>query len=145
MYETMEGRISNTALRNLCIENDWFTAGDAEQYKKLFYMNDMRAPIDQIATVIWLCSDEEKHCRGDIIFELQEAGFTEQRDTRKILEEAMEKLNERLTDISNGLSVGGQYDMADEDFDRFYSRAREIKQCADVAFYIRAALEKLDD
>lgn len=60
-------------LRRICIKNDWFTCGSNRQYEKMFYMNENGASMEEIATVIWLCSDEEKHCRRDILTELQEA------------------------------------------------------------------------
>lgn len=74
------GRISNDALRRLCIKNNWFTNGTNSQYEKLFEMNNQLAPIEQIATVIWLCSDLETTCRRDIICDLNEAGFTDRDD-----------------------------------------------------------------
>ena len=45
-------------------------------------MNEQGAGIEQIATVIWLCSDRDipQNCRRDIIFALHEAGFTERQD-----------------------------------------------------------------
>ena len=48
-------------LRELCIENNWFTCGSIRQYEKLFYANENGCPIEEIATIIWLCSDE--NCR----------------------------------------------------------------------------------
>lgn len=72
----MENRISNTTLQQLCIKNNWFTCGDNEQYDALFEANKTGAPIEQIATIIWICSDMEKWCRRDVIFELNAAGFT---------------------------------------------------------------------
>lgn len=57
---------TNTNLRELCIAHDWFTGGSCEQYKKLFYANENGCPIEEIATIIWLCSDDE-HCRRDIL------------------------------------------------------------------------------
>lgn len=74
------GRISNGMLRYLCIKNQWFTEGTNSQYEKLFKMNSQLASIEQIATVIWLCSDEDTTCRRDIIFELSETGFTDRDD-----------------------------------------------------------------
>nr|DAI75762.1 MAG TPA: hypothetical protein [Caudoviricetes sp.] len=75
----MKTRLNNDELMKLCIRNNWFTCGSSRQYKKLFEMNQQGAPIEQIATVIWLCSDEEvpENCRRDIIFALHEASFTE--------------------------------------------------------------------
>ena len=57
-------------LRRLCIRKNWFTCGTVEQYEKLFYANRRGCPIEEIATIIWLCSDE-KCCRRDILEELQ--------------------------------------------------------------------------
>jgi len=59
-------------LRSLCIRKNWFTCGSNRQYEKMFHMNESLAPIEEIATVIWLCSDEEQHCRRDILEELKE-------------------------------------------------------------------------
>lgn len=62
--------ITNEKLRQLCIENDWFTYGTNYQYEKLFYANEMGCPIDEMASMIWLCSDGEKLTRDDILTEL---------------------------------------------------------------------------
>lgn len=62
---------TNTNLRDLCIRKQWFTCGSIEQYDKLFYANENGAPIQEIATIIWLCSDSETWCRRDILFELK--------------------------------------------------------------------------
>ena len=59
------------ALRQLCIKNDWFTEGSNSQYEKLFYANENGCPIEEIATIIWVCSDSEKWCRRDILAELK--------------------------------------------------------------------------
>lgn len=53
-------------LRLLCIRHDWFTCGSIEQYEKLFYANENGCPLEEIATIIWLCSDED-WCRRDIL------------------------------------------------------------------------------
>lgn len=54
-------------LRSLCIRKNWFTCGSNSQYDKLFFANEMGCPIEEIATIIWLCSDEEQWCRRDIL------------------------------------------------------------------------------
>ncbi len=53
-------------LRTLCIEHNWFTCGSCEQYEKLFYANEHGCTIEEIATIIWLCSDDN-WCRRDIL------------------------------------------------------------------------------
>lgn len=55
----------------LCNEYQWFTGGSNDQYEKLFIMINEKAPIEEVATVIWLCSDD-KWCRRDIISVLNE-------------------------------------------------------------------------
>ena len=58
-------------LRSLCIRNNWFTEGSNEQYNKLFRANEELAPIEEIATIIWICSTEEQCSRRDILEELK--------------------------------------------------------------------------
>ena len=45
-------------LRQLCIKNDWFTCGSNRQYEKLFIANEENWSIDEITSIIWVCSDE---------------------------------------------------------------------------------------
>lgn len=59
-----------TTLRMKCIEKDWFNAGSNEQYDKLFEANEMGASIAEIATIIWLCTDDVR--RIDILDDLNE-------------------------------------------------------------------------
>ena len=63
---------TNEALRALCIKNNWFTCGTNKQYEKLFYANQHGCPIEEITTIIWLCSDEG-YFRRDILDELKQA------------------------------------------------------------------------
>lgn len=60
-------------LRALCIKKNWFTCGTNEQYAKLFRANINGASMEEIATIIWLCSDDDEHCRRDILADLKEA------------------------------------------------------------------------
>lgn len=66
--------MSNEKLRELCIKNGWFTMGTNSQYEKLFYANKHGCPIDEIATIIWLCTDCESlgTCRREILETLRE-------------------------------------------------------------------------
>lgn len=68
--------LSDMKLKQLCIENGWFDCGTNQQYEKLFYANEKGFSIEEIAAIIWLCSDEEKHTRENIIAALQEATET---------------------------------------------------------------------
>ena len=58
--------INNEDLRTLCIKHNWFTEGSNEQYEKLFYANRNGCSLDELVTIIWLCSDAGMHCRRDI-------------------------------------------------------------------------------
>lgn len=51
--------VSTYFLRDLCIKNNWFTCGTCEQYEKLFELNRTGCSLQDLATVIWLCSDEK--------------------------------------------------------------------------------------
>lgn len=53
--------ITNTYdLRKACIDNDWFNSGTNSQYMKMFQMNENGATLDEIAAVIWVCTDTEE-------------------------------------------------------------------------------------
>ena len=64
-------KISSGNLRKLCIENNWFKRGTTYQYDKLFYANEHHCSIEEIATIIWLCSGDEVK-RVDILDNLME-------------------------------------------------------------------------
>lgn len=51
--------MTNEELRELCIKNNWFTCGSNHQYDKLFEMNENGRSVDELALVIWLCSNDE--------------------------------------------------------------------------------------
>lgn len=53
-------RLSREELRELCIKHGWFTEGTNRQYDKLFYINDKGWDIEDVVTIIWVCSDVEK-------------------------------------------------------------------------------------
>lgn len=44
-------------LGKLCIQNGWFYEGSETQFEKLFIANENAATLDEIAIIIWLCSD----------------------------------------------------------------------------------------
>lgn len=58
-YELLVSRspISAEDLRVLCSEKGWFTAGTNAQYQKLFDMNAEGRHLEELALVIWVCSD----------------------------------------------------------------------------------------
>ena len=58
------------SVRQYCIANDLFTCGCNRQYEAMFNMCDMQRPIHDIATVIWICSDEESTGKTADIIEL---------------------------------------------------------------------------
>lgn len=49
--------VPSDKLRKLCIKNNWFTCGSNSQYDKLFEANTNGFTPTEIATIIWLCSD----------------------------------------------------------------------------------------
>ena len=48
---------SVTEIRSLCIKKDWFTNGTITQYERMFDRVRGGADIDEIATIIWVCSE----------------------------------------------------------------------------------------
>lgn len=68
-----EMNMTTKELRDLCVQNAWLTRGTDEQIEKLFYAHRMGCPIDGLATMIWLLSDEDV-CRRDIIVALKAMG-----------------------------------------------------------------------
>lgn len=62
-------------LRQLCVKYDWFAEGTETQYEKFFHANEMDCPVEEMITMIWLCSDQERWCRRDIRFTLIEEGL----------------------------------------------------------------------
>lgn len=66
--------MSNYKLREMCIENNWFTCGSNMQYDRLFKMNESgKFSISQIALVIWLCCEDAEAV--DIEIKLCNAGM----------------------------------------------------------------------
>lgn len=63
---------SSDDLRLLCIKNNWFTCGSCEQYDKLFYANSHGATIEEIAAIIWVCSDVE-YSKSSILSALEDS------------------------------------------------------------------------
>lgn len=70
MFEDTYSVTTWERLRELCVSHNWFTRGNSKHYKKLFYANEHGCPIEEIATIIWLCSSDE-WCRRDILSTLQ--------------------------------------------------------------------------
>ena len=46
------------SLRQLCIKNRWFSSGTFQQNKRLFFANSHGWPLDSIALIIWLCTED---------------------------------------------------------------------------------------
>lgn len=54
--ETPNKYISRNKLYILCNKYQWFTAGDIDQYNKLFQKCEAGASFEELALIIWLCS-----------------------------------------------------------------------------------------
>lgn len=63
-----KSNICTVDLYQLCNEKEWFTCGTSRQYNAMFDMVRERAPITEIATVIWICSENVD--KDEIISEL---------------------------------------------------------------------------
>ncbi len=49
-------KISNDKLYQLCNKYQWFTCGSVKQYNLMFELNKNGAPLEKLATIIWICS-----------------------------------------------------------------------------------------
>ena len=59
--------ISAGRVYDLCKEHGWYMDATNTQVDKLIYMVQHGASIQEIATIIWLCSNEEKYTRREIL------------------------------------------------------------------------------
>ena len=64
--------IPNEVLYCLCNKHQWFTCGTIRQYDKLFEANRLGMDFNGLATIIWVCSDEN-WSRSEILKELENA------------------------------------------------------------------------
>lgn len=53
-------KLDSSELRALCIREEWFTYGTFRQYEKLFERNEQGASMNELATIIWICSNVPK-------------------------------------------------------------------------------------
>lgn len=58
----------------LCNENDWFTGGDNQAYKKLFDIAGDCMPVSIVAHCIWMVSDDTY---TNIYNTIKQSGYTE--------------------------------------------------------------------
>lgn len=47
-------------IRRLCIEKNWFTGGDNDEYEKMFKASHTM-PVDAVAAMIYVCSENVEH------------------------------------------------------------------------------------
>lgn len=73
---------TSARLRQVCVDNNWFTCGTNEQYAKMFYANENGCPIKELATIIWPCSNEDVR-RIDVLNTLNEERKKYLKDLRK--------------------------------------------------------------
>lgn len=53
--------LTREEVKRYCIVNNLFTCGCNNQYEKMLNLVDMQYPLHDIATIIWCCSDTDKH------------------------------------------------------------------------------------
>ncbi len=69
----MKKIISNAALRALCKKNRWCREATSGQYEKLFQVNSAGCSLQELAAIIWFCSDSNVHSREAIANGIKEA------------------------------------------------------------------------
>ena len=121
---------SVTEVRALCIKNNWFTNGDNTQYSKMFDRVAEHADVEEIATLIWICSENVD--KEDIIKQL-----TPKRNNKERIEviRAMETLARAINDedifyqwLVNGVADGDiKEDTSDEELE-YYADDEEFAE-----------------
>ena len=53
----MEKKLTSADIYCLCMNNNWFTCGDNEQYRRVMQAADNGMDPHNIAVAIWICSD----------------------------------------------------------------------------------------
>lgn len=102
-------------VRELCIKNHWFTCGDNTQYERLFERVRAGAEIDEIATIIWICSEDVT--KDEIISKLMVPVRNERVELIRAMELIARTVNDEsvlMTWFANGVADG---DIADDTVD----------------------------
>ncbi len=73
------------AMYHICNKYSWFTAGDNEQYSKLFEMTKGGAGIHELALIIWICSEDKT---------IREIEYTLQQEALALAEQSIHNYEE---------------------------------------------------
>lgn len=128
-------RITKTTaeVRSLCIKNDWFTHGTNTQYERLFDRVRDGADIDEIATIIWVCS--ENVTKEEIVKELLPT-----RNKRVEMVRAMELIARAVNDenvfmvwLGSGIADGDiKADTTDDEIEEWYTEDERFADLMDT-------------
>lgn len=108
--------MSAMQIRELCIKNNWFTCGDNSQYEKMFERVRAKAEIDEIATIIWIYS--ENVTKEEIISKLTIPVRNERIELIKAMELIARTVNDEsvfMTWLANGVADGDINDDTDDE------------------------------
>lgn len=108
--------MSTMQIRELCIKNDWFTCGDNSQYERLFERVRAKAAIEEIATIIWICS--ENVTKEEILNKLIVPARNERVELIRAMELIARTVNDEsvfMTWLANGVADGDINDDTDDE------------------------------
>lgn len=114
--------ISVEKIINLCIKNNWFTCGDNSQYKRLFERVMAGAEIDEIATIIWICS--ENVTKEEIVNNITVPVKNERIELVKAMELIARTVNDEFVFdmwLTYGIADGDITDDADDEELEYYT------------------------
>ena len=77
--------LTTQAMHTICNKYNWFTAGDNEQYSKLFEMTRGGAEIHELALIIWICSEDKT---------IREIEYTLQQEALALAEQSIRNYEE---------------------------------------------------
>ncbi len=126
----MKIKMNAMEVRSLCIKNNWFTNGDNTQYMRLFERVDNGAEIDEIAAIIWICSDNAD--KDDIVRQLTKPVKKDRVQLVRAMEMLARAVNEFMYWLISGVADGDiNENTADEDLE-YYTEDRRFSELMDT-------------
>lgn len=83
--------ISEENLRKLCLSNKWFTDCTSSQFSKLLQANAKGCSLDELAAIIWVCSDTAQCCIGQIADTIRNIDLQEDDERRNQIQAFAER------------------------------------------------------
>lgn len=120
-------------VRSLCIKNNWFTNGSNSQYEKMFDKVREGADVEEVATIIWICS--ENVSKEEIINQLVVPLKKERIELVRAMERIARTVNDESVFMSwlvNGVADGDIKDDTPDEELEYYTEDEKFADLMDV-------------